>query len=100
MAHGNYGPIHFDHGSRQAGGFLEARFVSFVMSEGVVRDPLPWEGVTSPKVIEVRGGSVLFEAGAIGGNFVNCFFLDDRDVGSVRAGRVGRPHTRGRRAGY
>lgn len=60
------------------------RFVSFVMSEGVARDPLPWEGATSPKVIEIRGGSVYFEAGAVGGNFVNCFFVDDRDVGAVR----------------
>lgn len=69
----------------QAGGFLEARFVTFIMSEGIIRDPLPWEGATTPKVIEIRGGSVLFEAGAIGGNFVNCFFVDDLDVQAVRA---------------
>jgi len=44
---------------------------------------------TYSKVLEVRGGSVLFEPGAIGGNFVGCFFVDDPDPVAVRRkGRI------------
>lgn len=49
-----------------AGAFLEIRYAQIVMSEGITRDPLPWEGATTEKVIEIRGGSVYFEPGALG----------------------------------
>ena len=53
--------------------------MQFIMSEGVYREPRPWEFATSPRILEVRGGSVLFEPGAIGGIFTGCFFIDDPD---------------------
>jgi len=32
------------------------------------------------KVLEVRGGSVYFEPGALGGRFVGILFIDDLDI--------------------
>jgi hypothetical protein len=35
------------------------------------------------QVIEVRGGSVLFEPGAVTGNFVGVYFADEPDTFDV-----------------
>ena len=39
--------------------------------------------VVTWQVLEIRGGSVLFEAGATGGLFVGVVFIDDPDVMEV-----------------
>jgi len=62
-----------------AGAFLELRFLQIVKSEGILRDPLPWELAFGKQVLEIRGGAVFFEPGALGGNFVGVFFIDDPD---------------------
>ena len=62
-----------------AGAFLELRFLQIVKSEGILRDPLPWEFAFGEQVLEIRGGAVFFEPGALGGNFVGVFFIDDPD---------------------
>jgi hypothetical protein len=66
----------------QAGGYLELRFVQIVMSEGIYRDAYSWEYATSSdgKVNEVRGGSVMFAPGALGGIFTGVIFIDDPEV--------------------
>jgi len=67
-----------------AGGFLDLRFVQQLMSDGVTRDPLPFEvfANTAPtgKVNEIRGGSAMIEEGALGGRFTGVIFIDDPDV--------------------
>ena len=67
-----------------AGGFLDLRFVQQLMSDGIFRDPLPFERFadTAPtgKVNEIRGGSVMIESGALGGRFTGVIFIDDPDL--------------------
>ena len=63
-----------------ANGFLELRFVTIYMSDGVTRDPLAWEPSITGKVHEIRGGSVMFDPGCQGGIFTGVVFIDDPDL--------------------
>lgn len=52
--------------------------MQFIMSEGVYRDPLPWEFATSPRILEVRVVECLFWLCCVGwsgcfGWLVGCF---------------------------
>lgn len=66
------------------GGFLDLRFVQQFASDGIVREPKPYEifATTSPRnrVWEIRGGSVFIDEGALGGKFTGVIFIDDPDV--------------------
>ena len=67
-----------------AGGFLDLRFVQQLMSDGIFRDPLPFElfAGTAPtgKINEIRGGSVMVDADALGAKFTGVIFIDDPDL--------------------
>jgi hypothetical protein len=39
------------------------RFVQFIMSEGVYRDPLPWEFATSQRILEVHSVGLFWLVG-------------------------------------
>ena len=62
-----------------AGGYLEMRHVHINQGTGEYRAPIPiLEGIPpTGEVLESRGGTVLFEYGALGGNFVGVMFEDD-----------------------
>jgi hypothetical protein len=66
------------------GGFLDLRFVQQFMSDGIFRDPLPFERYanTAPtgKVNEIRGGSVMIDSDALGAKFTGVIFVDDPDL--------------------
>jgi len=66
------------------GGFLDLRFVQQFASDGIVREPKPYEifATTSPRnrVWEIRGGSIFIDEGALGGKFTGVIFIDDPDV--------------------
>lgn len=58
----------------QASGYLDMRYLRLVPGKGTVRERVP--GVPSSGTVkEVRGGTALFEPGAVGGQFVGCMFL-------------------------
>lgn len=59
------------------GGYLELQFVRVRASMGMYRDRYGLEGREGfgTKVLEVRGGAVMLEPGALGANFVGVVFL-------------------------
>lgn len=62
----------------QAGGFLDLRFVRVRQGAGIVRARYGLEEGESPpgsKVLEIRGGAVAIERGALGGAFLGVTFI-------------------------
>ena len=60
----------------QAGGYLDLRFVRVRQGGGITRDRYGTEGMDLPsKVVEIRGGGVAIERGALGGSFLGVTFI-------------------------
>ena len=63
-----------------ADGFLELRFVTIYMSEGVYRKAYDWEVSGNGMITEIRGGGAMFDPGCVGGIFTGVLFIDDADI--------------------